>query len=123
MAGIYAHSGGNFKEVKTIPVKNGTVWQNAQEVWAKNGGVWVKVFPNLVREPATGELYLNNSHSWSHATNQGTVFWDATRMYQGPNINSNTISYTVGSWTYYRGAYQKTTFGIYSYAIYRIGRP
>lgn len=124
MVGVFAHSGGSFKPATSIPVNNGGTWQNAQEVWAKDNGVWVKVFPAEVREPATGETFIQGHTSWFFysSVGQGGVNWDGALLFMSSEIQAGTTSFKYGSWTYYRGTH-RVGGNIAQYAIYRIGTP
>ena len=123
MVGVFAHDGGSFKPAASIPVNNGGTWQNAQEVWANDNGVWVKVFPAEVREPATGELFAIFNTQWYHNYTYGGIYWQGVNIYAGYSITTSTMTYRVGSWTYYRGTSRGSATGADDFGIYRIGTP
>ena len=125
MVGVFAQNDGSFKPVASIPVNKGGTWQNAQEVWAKDNGVWVKIFPAEVREPATGDNYQRFSFAWDELTNIGRliVWWNGVDVYDG-YPPAGAVSITLGAWTYYKGALGGTiNANRRDYRIYRIGTP
>lgn len=122
MVGIFAHDGGAFKPVSAVPVNNSGTWQNAQEVWAKENGIWTKVFPSEVREPPTGEFYNQDTYNWRNIgspSNSALITWNSDYT----NAPFNSVSFTSGSWTYYRGTYRANISIAALYGIYRIGTP
>lgn len=131
MVGVFAQSGGSFKPVGSIPVNNGGTWQNAQEVWAKDNGVWVKIFPLEVREPASGENYeynpsVGDRFTWMISGHNGVlaIYWGgATINLSYPPGYDNITTFKVGGWTYYRGSLRLTQSAVRRYALYRIGTP
>ena len=120
MVGVFAQSGGSFKPVASIPVNNGGTWQNAQELWAKDNGIWVKIFPVEVREPATGDLFQVNQFMWFRrpGNNTSQVWWGGTQV---GVTSSEAVSMVIGAWTYYRGGWKEDYGNSQRYGIYRIG--
>ena len=87
----------------------------------RNGAYVPNSISSVVREPSSGDYYTAQSYEWVEQP-AGTVlvvFWAGADA-GVPNGYVGT-SYTVGSYTYYRGAYRSTdsSFGFIFNGIYR----
>lgn len=88
----------------------------------RNGPYVPNSIGSTVREPSSGDYYTSGSYEWL-TYSDGTVlvvYWAGADT-GIPNGYGGT-SYTVGSYTYYRGSYRSgpdPKFGFYNYGVYR----
>lgn len=78
---------------------------------------------NLIREPASGEFPSDSTYNWRVFTfnKRFVIRWDGVDIYQS-DMQDFSTTYVLGTWTYYKGAFNHNSLGTDMHNIYRIGK-
>lgn len=91
-----------------------------------SGQIWYSDFygkSNLIREPASGEFPSDSTYNWRVFTfnKRFVIRWDGVDIYQS-DMQDFSTTYVLGTWTYYKGAFNHNSLGTDMHNIYRIGK-